>query len=820
METLNQDIRFAFRMLVKNPGFTAAVIVCLMLGIGATTAIFSVVNSVLLRPLPYREPDKLVRVYSEFPKFQAGGLHRFWLSPPEFLDLRRDSKSWQTLDGWVNGGANLAGTTNPVRATACFISGTTLLTLGVSPLLGRLITPEDDDPKSPVVMDISYGIWKSVFGGEPSIINREVLLNGQKATVVGVMPEGFAFPPGEIDPPQVWSPLQIDPAKPGGRGSHFLYLLGRLKDGVSRQQAQAELDSLVKYWGDTGSAASHHFTPDRHTLVSYPLQSEVVGNVRPALWTLFGAVAFVLLIACVNVANLLLARAEARQREIAIRSSLGAGTGRLLRQFITEGVLMSLVGAGLGFLLALAGLQLIKYTNAGSIPRSQEIGVDMNVLLFALGISLLTGILFGLTPLFHVVLRDLHQILKNAAASSTGGGGSQIFRHILVTTEISLALVLLVGCGLMLRAFWKLQEVDIGLNPRAVLTMQINLPGSSYTDPMKITSFWTRLNQSVAELPGVTASAIATGLPPQRRVNANDTKIEGYVRKQDGPMENVDFYQAVTPSYFKTMGIQLIDGRLLNEGDRVGAPDVVVINQSMARMFYGNESPVGRRIQPGFSEPWCTIVGVVADVKNAGIDKPTGTELYLPYDQKQGSSGRNTGMTLFIRSAMPQSSLVSAVRRTIADLDPQVPISKISSMEDVISTAQARPRFLSVLLTIFSGVALVLAAVGIYGLLAYSVARRGKEFGLRMALGAQQQDVLGLVMKQGATMIASGLLTGLVAAFALTRLMSSLLFHVRATDPITYFVVVCGLAAVAFFASYIPARRATKVNPTVTLRYE
>jgi len=820
METFNQDIRFAFRMLAKNPGFTSAVVICLTLGIGATTAIFSVVNAVLLRPLPYRQPEQLVRVYSEFPKFQKGGLRRFWLSAPEFLDLRRETKSWQTLDGWVNGGANIVGATNPVRATASFVSGTALQALGVSPIMGRLIAPEDDDPKSPVVLDISYGLWKTVFAGDRSIVNHEVLLNGVKATIIGVMPEGFAFPPGEVDPPELWSAMQIDPAKPGGRGSHFIYLLGRLKDGVSREQAQAEFDSLTRYWGETGSAKEHHFSPTAHTIVSFPLQAEVVGNVRPALLMLFGAVAFVLLIACVNVANLLLARAEARQREIAIRSSLGAATGRLLRQFITEGVAMSSVGAGIGLLLAIGGLQMIKHTNAGSLPRAQEIGIDTRVLLFALGTSLFTGILFGLTPLFHVVLRDLHQILKNAAASSTGSGGSQTFRQVLVTTEISLALVLLIGCGLMIRAFHKLQEVDIGVDPHALLSMQVNLPGSTYNDSNKIESFWTRLDNMVAHLPGVESSGLASGLPPQRRVNANDTDIEGYVRQPDGPMENVDYYQIVTPSYFKTVGIRLMDGRLFSDADRPGAPDVAIINESMARMFYGNQSPLGRRVRPGNTDPWCTIVGVVADVKNAGIDKPTGTELYLPYNQKQGASNQVRGMTLFISSDMPLNSLINGVRRQLADLDPQVPLSKIATMEYVIARAQARPRFLSVLLTIFSGVALVLAVVGIYGLLAYAVARRGKEFGLRMALGAQQQDVLGLVLKQGSIVIACGLLTGLIAALVLTRLMSSLLYQVRATDPLTFIVVVCGLAIVALVASYIPARRATKVNPTVALRYE
>jgi predicted permease len=823
MRTFLHDLRYGVRILARNPGFAAAAILCLALGIGATTAIFSVVNAVLLRPLPYVHPERLVKVYSEFGNFPGGGLRRFWVSPPEYLDLKRDTKSWDSLDAWVNGGVNLAGEAEPVRATASFISGGLLRTLGVAPRLGRLVTPEDDDPKSLVVADISYGLWQRVYGGNGNVIGKEILLNGQKCTIVGVMPPGFAFPPGEIDPPEVWTPLQIDPAKPGNRGSHFLYLLGRLKPNVSAQQAQSELESLVRYWGANGSAKEHHFRPDGHTLVSYPFQSEVVSNVRPALLMLLGAVCFVLLIACVNVANLLLARAEARQREIAIRSAIGASGRRLLGQFIAEGILLSLVGAVLGLLLAFGGLQVIRATNAGSIPRAAEIGIDFTVLLVTLAVSILTGIVFGLAPLMHLALKNIHGLLKDAAGgTASGSSAAQNFRRALVASEISLALVLLIGCGLMVRAFWKLQEVNIGLDPRDVMTMRVNLPGAAYNDNQKIQGIWSRLQERVIHLPGVQSAALASGLPPARRVNANDTDIEGFVPRPGGPIQNVDFYQAVSEGYFETMHIPLIEGRTFTASDAQGAPLAVIVNQTMARMFWGNQSPIGRRLKPGGSQEWCTVVGVVADVKNAGIDKPTGSELYLPFRQPQG--GGYGGMYVVLRGAPREnaniSGLVGEVRRELRDLDPSLPISSVRSMEEVLSVAQSRPRFLTLLLTIFSSVALLLAMVGIYGVLSYLVARRIREFGLRMALGAPRQHVLVLVLKQGAMLAFAGVAVGLGFAAALTRLMSSLLYGVRATDPWTFIVMPIALALVALGASYVPARRATKVDPMVTLRYE
>jgi predicted permease len=818
VETFLQDVRFSIRMLVKNPGFTIAAVLCLMLGIGATTGIFSVVNAVLLRPLPYAHPDQLIRVYTEFPNFPNGGLRRFWASGPEFLELRRDAKSFASLDAWIASGANIAGNEQPVRITSGLVSGGLLDSLGVTPALGRVISPSDDLPGATRVADISYGTWQSVFGGDPNIVGRATTYNGINCIIIGVMKRGFEFPPGEIDAPQIWTPLQIDPANPGGSSAHSYYLLGRLKNGVTPAQAQGELSALVQSYGEKKAPKMHAFTPTNHTLVSFPLQAEVVSSVRPALLMLLGAVAFVLLIACVNVANLLLARAEARRREIAIRSALGANVGRLARQFATEGVLLSLIGAILGLGLAFGGLRLIQLTNAGGLPRAAEIGMDWRVLLFTLGTSIVTGILFGLAPFFPLFFEQLTDSLKNTGGSSTGGSGAQMFRRILVAGELALALVLLIGCGLMVRAFWKLQEVHTGMNPQNVITMRIALPRATYAKNEQADAFFERLEGRLNQIPGVESAAFASGLAPQRPPNMNDTAIEGFVQQQNGPIQNVDYYQEVSKDYFTTMGIRLMSGRLFDDRDIHGAPDVVIINQTMARTFWPGQDPLGRRIQPGNGDQWTTIVGVVDDVKNAGLDRATGTEIYLPFRQPQGSGNRN--MYAILRAKGDPRSLSGAVRQEVNQIDPAIPLSQIRLMDDVLSAAQSRPRFLTILLALFSGVALAIATIGIYGVISYSVQRRSKEFGLRMALGAQPSDVLSLVMKQGAGLALIGVFAGLIAAFALTRLMTTLLFGVTATDPATFAVVTAILTVVALAASYIPARRATKVDPIVTLRYE
>jgi predicted permease len=821
MGTFGQDLQFALRMMRKNLGFTAAAVLCLMLGIGATTGIFTVVNAVLLRPLPYSHPEQLVRVYTEFPTFPNGGLPRFWTSAPEFFDLRRDTHSWASLDAWQTGGTNLGGKSEPVRVTAASVSGGLLETLGVVPISGRLISAADDLPGAPLVADISYGSWKSVFGGDPGIVGRETRLDGKKCTIVGVMPATFQFPPGESDPPKVWAPLQLDPAIQTNRGGHNYYLLGRLKTGVSPAAAQGELSALVQSYGEHKSPNTHSFDPKNHTIVSYPLQGEVVSSVRPALLVLLGAVVFVLLIASVNVANLLLARAESRRREIAIRGAMGAGLGRLARQFVTEGVLLALCGAILGLGLAYGGVRLVQLTNAGGIPRANEIVMEWRVLVFTLGTSLVTGAVFGLAPLVPLLVSGISGSLKDAAGSTTAAGGAQMFRRALVVGELAMALVLLIGCGLMLRAFWKLQEVHTGMAPDNVVTMRVSLPSGTYTDNKKIAGFWERFAEQITGLPGLKSAALVYGMPPMRAPNMNDTDFEGFVKREGGPIENVDFDQVVTKDYFATMGIRLMEGRFFDDRDTAAGSPVVIVNSTLAHTFWPNESAIGKHVRPnsGSKDPWSTVVGVVDDVKNAGLDRPAGTEMYLDYRQSENFGLTDMYVVLRAQSGDPRN-LVGAVRERLNVMDASLPLSDVRMMDDVMERAQARPRFLTLLLSLFSVTALAIATVGIYGVVSYSVARRTKEFGLRMVLGAQGGDVLGLVMKQGAGMVVVGLVAGLVVAFALTRLMASLLFGVAPTDLATFASVTVVLAGVALAACYVPARRATRVDPMQTLRYE
>jgi len=815
------DLKFAYRQLLKNPGFTAVAVLTLALGIGANTAIFSVVNAVLLRPLPYAKPERLVRIYSEFPTFPNGGLRRFPVSAPEYLDLRRETKSWESLDVWLNSGANIAGKGEPTRVTSSLVTGGLLNALGVAPVYGRLITRADDDPGAPLVANISYGLWQRAFGGDRGVVGQEILLNGRKCTVIGIMAKGFCFPPGEIDPPDVWTPLQINPADPGGRASHSFWLLGRLKPEVTPAQAQAEFDSLVKRSAETGSAGGHNFHPEAHTIVSYELQDEVMRGVKPALRMLLGAVCFVLLIACVNVANLLLARAEGRQREIAIRGALGASLRRLIVQFVTEGILLSSFGALIGLLLAYNCLALVKAAGDASIPRASEIGFDAPVFLFAIAICIVTGVVFGLTPLMHVIKHRVYDALKSAAASTTSTTSTQRFRHGLVVSELALALMLLIGTGLMVRAFWKLQEVNAGFDPKHVMTAFIALPEETYRDPQATIGFWTRLEERLKMLPGTKSAAILSGLPPAHGTVYWDTEIEGFVAAPGGSLQNIDFYQFISKDYFKTFGIRLVEGRLVEDRDGPGTLNVAIVNQTMARTFWGNQSPIGRRVRPHFRDPWCTVIGVVTDVKNAGLEKPTGTELFLPLNQvKDQALGMERTLFIGVRSEGNPSAAMNAVRRVVNELDPTLPLANVRSMEDVMSAAQSRPRFLTLLLTLFSSVALILAAVGIYGVISYSVAQRTREFGVRIALGAQPADLLGIVLRRGMLLAGIGVLTGLAGAFWLTRFLSSLLFGVTPTDPVTFGTIPLLLVGVALLASYIPARRATKVDPMVALRYE
>jgi predicted permease len=813
------DFKHALRSLLKAPGFTAIAVLTLALGIGATTTIFSVVNTVLLRPLPYVQPERLARIYTEFPGYPNGGLQRFVISKAEYFDLKQGARLWDSIEGWVDSGVNIATSAEPIRVTGSFVTGGMLRALGIPAVLGRVINQQDDEPGAARVAVISYGLWQRTFAGERSILGRDVFLNGLKCTIVGVMPKGFQFPLGQANASEIWAPLQLDRTNPGERSAHSLNLLGRLDKGVTLHQVQAELDLLVQHWGQTG--AGHRFEPKNHTLVTYGLHDEVVRTVRPALQMLFAAVCFLLLIACVNVANLLLARAEARQREIAIRGALGAGFWRLARQFAAEGILLSSVGAAAGLLLTSAGLTLIKFFTEGSIPRSTEMEIDATVLLFTLAVVLLTGLAFGLAPLIHVVGKNLHGSMKSAAVSTTDTTHARQFRHALVVSQLALALILLTGTGLMLRVFWKLQHVDAGFDPKAIVTTFVALPQATYPG-RAAPQFWAQLTERLNALPDVGGAALATDLPPLQRANYTDTAIEGLAPTREGPFQSVDYYKIVSQSYFEVLRIRLLEGRFFDSRDGAEAAPVAIVNQTMAHTFWGNESAVGRRIRPGFFSTWFTVVGVVDDAKNGGLEKPTGTEAYLPYTQipMQGDFDFLGGLYIAARSKGDSAHVMGEIRKQVSSIDSALPLAKFRTMDELTAQSQARPRLLTLLLSLFAGVALVLAAVGIYGVMSYSVAQRTKELGIRMALGAQHHSVVRLVLGRGLPLTIGGIVIGLIGAFALTRFLSGFLFGVTATDPATFVVMSLLLGAIAILASYIPARRATRVDPLVALRAE
>jgi predicted permease len=658
------ELRYTVRALFKNPGLALAATVCLALGIGANTAIYSVVNAVVLRPLPFKDSERLARIYTEFPTYgSSGGFHKFWMSTPELLDLRRLTSSWASLDAYTISGVNLSGGAEPVRVTGASITGGMLPMLGVTPRLGRLLGPDEDRFGAPLTLVLSDGLWRRAFGGTPDIIGRELKINGLAATVIGVMPRGFAFPPGETDPPELWYPQQINPNDPGSRSSHFQSVIGKLRPGITTQRAQAEFGQIMAEQGRNGTPNFHSFDPKFHTLLALPYHGEVVGNVKRAMLMMLGAVAFVLLIACVNVGNLLLARAESRHHEVAVRKAVGASMWDLARQCLIEGFVLAVMGAALGLAVAWGALRLILAFNQGSIPRAEEVGVDWSVLTFTIGAGFLTGIFFGLAPLAQFAT-DSQESLKTATGRSTATRGAHWLRRLMVVSELALALILLVGAGLMVRTFWKLQQVNIGLNPSRVITMRLALPQAQYVPIHAVKQLWTRLLERVNTIPGVQSAAVISGLPPLRPLNANDIQIEGYVKKPGGPDQNVDYDQAVSPGYFEMLRIPIIEGRAFDARDGANSNKVAIINLTMARAFYGNQSPIGRRIKEDRNTPWYTIVGVAADVKNGGIDKPTGTEIYFPYSQVDDGI---RSLFLVVKTSGDPQRIVSTVRRQVAD---------------------------------------------------------------------------------------------------------------------------------------------------------
>ena len=808
METLWRDLRYGFRMLAKKPGFTVVAAVTLALGIGANTAIFSVVNAVLLRPLPYREPGRLVEIWETNPI-------KAWTdapaAPANFYDWEQQNDVFEGMANYSTGPGNFAltGKDEPERLRGQAISGNLFSVLGVEASLGRTFLPEETWKGKDEVVILSHGLWKRRFGEDPNLIGQMISLRGKNYTVVGVMPDGFYFPTKEVD---LWVPWGLDPTEiPNLRRPHFMRVVARLKSGKTLAQAQTEMNTIAgrleqEYPGTNikmgvGLGLLHDWT---------------VKDTRLPLLILLAVVAFILLIACANIANLLLARAATRMREMAIRTALGAGRRRLVRQLLTESLLMSAGGGALGLLFAVWGKELLLAFSPGNIPRFDEISVDASVFSFTLGITLLTTLIFGLVPALASSKIDLTSSLKEGGQKGGGDARHNRARNLFVVLEVAFALMLLIGAGLMIKSFMRLQRVDPGFDPDNILALQISLPGSKYKEDPQLIAFYQQALERIKSLPGVGDAGLTLTLPSQGAAWTSDFTVEGRSPEEYGKEVR---HNVVSSDYFRTMRVPLASGRLFSDYDDKDHPIVVVINEALARGFFSHEDPIGKRLK--FSKPevedkdWFTIVGVVKNEKLEGLAAEVKPEVYHPFLQ-----GANNFVNLVVRTATDPRAMTVAVRREISALDKDVPIFNIKTMNEVLYESVARERFTVLLLAIFAAVALILSAVGIYGVMSYAVTERTHEIGIRMALGANASDVLGLVVRQGIKLAVAGVGLGVAGAFALTRLIEKLLFGVGATDPLTFTMISLLLTFVALLACWLPARRAAKVDPMIALRYE
>ncbi len=787
----------------RNPSFTAIAVLTLGLGIGATTAIFSVVNSILLRPLPYQDPGRLV----SFSETKLPQFPQFSIASGNFLDWRNQQTTLSGLEAFQNTAFNLTGREEPERLRGARITPGFFSLLGKSPVIGRAFSPEEEQPGHGRTVILSYGLWQRRFGGDPKIIGSNLLLNAEDYTVVGVMPADFEFGPRETD---IWTPAAWTDQERQNHGGHNLGAIGRLKPGVTINQAEAEFKAIARRLEQQYPDANGGWS-----VILFPLLERRVGDIKRPLLILLGSVGFVLLIACANVANLLLARAAGREKELAIRAALGAGRTRIISQLLTESVCLAFVGGVLGLLLAFGGLRLLIKLAPTSLPRINEVGLDIRALGFTLGITLLTGIIFGLAPALQASRRDLHDTLKEGGRGSAQGMRGQRLRQSLVVAEIGLAVVLLLGAGLMIRSFSRLLKEDPGFHPDHLLVGHIGLPAKKYNQNPQRLQFYNSLLEKITNLPGVEAVGATQSLPML------DDYILGFVIQGRPPASSADQrstnYYSVTPGYFKAMGIKLIRGRLFNDHDGPNSQRVAVINETLAKKYLSDADPIGQHIHvTNGPETFREIVGIVADVKQYSLEDAAPGQTYVPYAQEPYFNG----MTLAIRTSGDPNSQIAPLRAQILSLDKDQPLARVQTMDQIMSDSVASRRFSMLLLAVFSVVALILAAIGIYGVMAYFVTQRQHELGVRMALGAQRRDVLKLVLGQGLVLGGLGIVGGLAAAFALTRVMQSLLFGVSATDPSTFIVVPFVLAIVALLACYVPARRATEVDPMVALRYE
>jgi putative ABC transport system permease protein len=804
---LGQDIRYGIRMLRKNPAFTAIAVIALALGIGANSAIFSVVNAILLKPLPYKNPDQLVMIWEEATHL---GFPKDTPPPANFLDWRQQSTVFEGMAATSYRSFSLTGVGEPERLDGRRVSANLFDFLGVKPIIGRTFVPEEDKPGTKVVL-LNESLWQRRFGGDPSVIGRALNLNGEPYTVIGVLPHTVRLPAEGNWHDQVWVPIAFSSEEAANRGSHYLEVIARMKPRVTLPKAQAEMDTiaarLAKQYPDFNA---------RRGAVVRPLHEEIVGNMKSALLILLGAVMFVLLIACANVANLLLARAAVRQKEIALRLALGANRARLTKQLLVESVLLSLTGGAVGLGLAYFGLDVLTRFIPKDVALADTIAIDGKVLLFTLAAAVVTGLVFGLAPATQASHLNLNETLKEGGRDSAAGVRGKRLRSSLVIGEVATSFVLLIGAGLLINSFFHLRNLDPGFRADHLLALNVDLAEVRYPDTQHRTAFFDEVKRRMQTLPGVQSVAVAGNLPFTYNGDSMSIAVQGI---PDPPIDEWPdvIYRTVGPGYFATMGIPLMRGRDFSDQDTLDKTRAVVISEKTARHYWPNEDAIGKHLKPGSTTsdiPWFTVIGVVKDVRQNDFIAEPKMQMYLSYRQVKDLVAN----ALVLRTSVDPLSLATSARNTIWAVDKDQPVANIDSMEHIVAGAVARQRFSTLLLALFAGVALVLAAVGIYGVMSYSVAQQTREIGVRIALGAGRGDVLKMTVMQALKLVGVGLLCGLIVAFVLTRVMTSLLFGISATDPITFISIALIQLAVALLASYIPALRATQVDPVIALR--
>jgi putative ABC transport system permease protein len=804
-EDMFQDLSYGARMLLHKPAFTLVALIALALGIGASTAIFSIVNGILLRSLPYSNPDRIVMVWMDNHRL---GLDQDWHSYPNYVDYRDQNQSFEQMAAFNDRSFNLTGSADPERVMGMWATASLFQVLGVQPSIGRAFRVEEEEPGKDLVVVISHGLWQRWFGSDPGIIGQQLIMNGTGRTVIGVMPPGVTFPSKDAE---LWVPLAMGPGGRNNRGGFSLKAIGLLRPAASIAQARADLGTIA------GRLEQQYSFLAGYGVNLVPLHDQVVGKIRPALLVLLAAVGFVLLIGCANIANLLLARAATREREIAIRTALGAHRWRLIRQLLTESLLLSLMGGAVGIAVAIVGLKFLISVSPPETPRLDQVTVDARVLLFALVVSLFTGALFGLAPALQSSKPNLNESLKEGGRTSSAGIRGSRVRGLLVISEVALSLVLLIGAGLMIKSFHRLQQVNLGFNPDRLLAMNVRLAGSKYRDGPQAAAFYQQVLQRIEALPGVQSAGAISTIFLSITPNSTIFSIEG--RPPVQPAEQIEVpLDSVSPGYFQMMGVSLLRGREFDGSDGKDSPPVVIINDTMARQFWPGEDPVGKRFKFGDSSsdgPWLTIVGVVGDMRRTGFELKERPETFLPISQNPVSS-----MTFVVRGVSDPMPLAAGVRDQVWAVDHDQPVFDVKSMAKMLADMTSQRRLNMLLLGIFAGSALLLAAVGIYGVVSYAVSQRTHEIGVRLALGAGKGQVLGMVVRQAMLLALIGLVAGSVTSLLSTRLMVSLLYGVSPTDPFTFGSVPILLAAIAFLACYIPARRVTKVDPIKALRYE